>query len=233
MSNLERSPERDAAIEAMLPLVPLHGWTVATLQMAAGPDADLLFPDGAAELVEAYCDLGDRWMEADVGGGGPLRSAPAGPGADADRHAACGGTPRTRSAVRRGLAVLAVPGRGMQAARVHRAHRGRHLARGGRYLGRFQPVHQARDPGGGVWRDAAVLAAGRQHGRCGETLAFLDRRLAGIGRFGRARKKDGGDVRALPRPLESSHAVCPDRNGDGSVRRCLLGGTRGAGLIVA
>ena len=59
----ERSPERDAAILAMLPNIEFDGWTIATLQASAGPDADLLFPGGVPDLIEAYCDLGDRWME--------------------------------------------------------------------------------------------------------------------------------------------------------------------------
>jgi ubiquinone biosynthesis protein COQ9 len=58
----ERSPQRDAAIEAVLPLVPLLGWTRDAIRQAAGPDADLLFPGGGAEMVEAYIDLADRRM---------------------------------------------------------------------------------------------------------------------------------------------------------------------------
>jgi ubiquinone biosynthesis protein COQ9 len=54
----ERSPARDAAIEAMLPLVPTLGWS----RQAAGPDAALLFPGGPAAMVEAYIDLADRRM---------------------------------------------------------------------------------------------------------------------------------------------------------------------------
>ena len=34
MSLPERSPERDAAILAMLPLVAEHGWSLATLRRA-------------------------------------------------------------------------------------------------------------------------------------------------------------------------------------------------------
>jgi len=60
----ERSPERDAAIEAMLPQVGQTGWTVPTLLAAAGPDADLLFPGGSLDMIEAYSDWADRQMEA-------------------------------------------------------------------------------------------------------------------------------------------------------------------------
>ncbi len=61
----ERLPERDAAIDAVLPVVPRLGWTVAALLEAAGPDADLLFADGA-DMVECWADLADRRMEAEA-----------------------------------------------------------------------------------------------------------------------------------------------------------------------
>ena len=63
---IERSPERDAALDALLPLVPERGWTVAALREAAGEDADLLFPGVAVEMAEAWSDLADRRMEEQV-----------------------------------------------------------------------------------------------------------------------------------------------------------------------
>lgn len=69
----EHSPERDAALEAMLPNVPFDGWTYRALRtglasIGASPDdAELLFPGGAAEMIEAYCDWADRRMEAAAG----------------------------------------------------------------------------------------------------------------------------------------------------------------------
>ena len=42
---------------------PFPGWHLAGLIAAAGPDADLLFPGGQLDLIEAYCDLADRRME--------------------------------------------------------------------------------------------------------------------------------------------------------------------------
>jgi ubiquinone biosynthesis protein COQ9 len=66
----ERLPERDAAIQAMLPSVAFDGWTLRSLRAgltAAGqsPDeADLLFPLGTVDMIETFCDLADRRMEA-------------------------------------------------------------------------------------------------------------------------------------------------------------------------
>ena len=58
----ERSAERDAALDLVLPHVADLGWTRSALRRAAGPDADLLFPGEAADMVEAYVDLMDRRM---------------------------------------------------------------------------------------------------------------------------------------------------------------------------
>jgi ubiquinone biosynthesis protein COQ9 len=99
---------RDDAILAMLPAVPDLGWSAASLRQTAGPDADLLFPGGAAEMVEAYVGLANRRM---VEGAAPVlptqrlsqrvRTLIATRLAQAERE---------KEAVRRALAVLALPG---------------------------------------------------------------------------------------------------------------------------
>lgn len=66
MTPPERSPERDAAIVAMLPHVDATGWTMRTLLQAAGPDADLLFPGGATDMIETFIDWADRQMEQEA-----------------------------------------------------------------------------------------------------------------------------------------------------------------------
>jgi len=58
----ERSPERDAAIDLLVPHVAALGWTTNALREAAGEGAPMLFPGGAPDLVEAYIDLMDRRM---------------------------------------------------------------------------------------------------------------------------------------------------------------------------
>ncbi|HUB47534.1 MAG TPA: COQ9 family protein [Acetobacteraceae bacterium] len=64
----ERSPDRDAALEAMLPNVPFDGWTYRSLRSGlrsintAEEDAELLFPGGAPDMIEAFCDWADRRM---------------------------------------------------------------------------------------------------------------------------------------------------------------------------
>jgi len=69
----ERSAERDAALQAMLAHVPFDGWTTRALRMGLAQigeppdDALLLFPGGAPDMIEAFCDWADRRMEAAAG----------------------------------------------------------------------------------------------------------------------------------------------------------------------
>ena len=90
----ERSAERDAAIAAMLAHVPFDGWTRIALRRGLAAiggdprDAALLFPGGAADMIEAFCDLADRRMAAGIDGAGLCRSAHHRARARGDRAAA-------------------------------------------------------------------------------------------------------------------------------------------------
>jgi ubiquinone biosynthesis protein COQ9 len=189
----ERSSERDAALGAMLPHVPSLGWTRAALRrglrdLGADPaDAEILFPGGPADLVEAWVDLQDRRMEAAVAAADTsglrlpqrvrlaieLRLAAARP------H---------REAVRRAVAVLALPGRGRVAART--------LAR------TIDAIwHAAGDQSADFawYTKRAVLGAISSatllywlHDESDDdeaTLAFLDRRLADHARFHKLQRR--------------------------------------------
>jgi ubiquinone biosynthesis protein COQ9 len=117
----ERLPERDAAIDAMLPNVPFDGWTRRALRAglaSAGmpeEEATILFPGGAADMIEVFCDLADRRM--------------------AEAAASLSETSLTsrvralialrlkqnrphKEAIRRALAVLALPGNARAAAAI-------------------------------------------------------------------------------------------------------------------
>ena len=194
MSAPERSPERDAAIEAMLPWVSADGWTVECLTRAAGPDADLLFPGGPADMVEVFCDLADRRMEQDAAALdlGAMRVPDRVRAVLAARFAR---QAPFKDAVRRGLGVLAMPARGALAARC--------TAR------TVDSVwHAALDRSADFsWYTKRAILAGvygatllywlRDDSEDGAaTLAFLDRRLAGVGRIGQLRRTLG---RLVPR----------------------------------
>ena len=64
----ERSPERDDALEALLPNVPFDGWTYRALRVGlvsrgvAPEEAKLLFAGGAPDMIEAFSDWADRRM---------------------------------------------------------------------------------------------------------------------------------------------------------------------------
>lgn len=181
----ERSPDRDAALLALLPLVPTLGWSVSALRQAAGPDADLLFPGGAVDMVEAHSDLADRRMEAvaDQPGFRDLRLS-------ARVRALIAARLRDnrvdKDAIRRGLALLALPGRAVLAARV---------------LGRTVDSiwHAADDQSADFswYTKRAILTAVysatllfwlRDPSEDDvDTLSFLDRRLAGVARIGKGR----------------------------------------------
>ncbi len=181
----ERSAERDAAIMALLPNVVFDGWTVAALQNAAGPDADLLFPGGVTDMVEAYCDLGDRWMEQGAADMSDMR-LPARVRAlialrlEQNRP--------YKEAVRRALAVLAIPGNTAVALRC--------TARTVDTI-----WHAAGDPStdfswytkrailAGVYGSTLLYWLSDSSEDNARTLGFLDRRLQGVGRIGGLRRR--------------------------------------------
>lgn len=199
----ERSPERDAALLAMLAHVKRLGWTTAALRhglrdAGADPDdAELLFPGGTTALVEAWIDLEDRQMAAamaarDLTG---LRLPERVRLAVALRLEAA--RPH-RAAVRRALAVLALPG---------------HAGLAARSLGRTVDAiwHAAGDRSAdfawytkrfilGAIYAATLLFWLRDHsGDDAATLAFLDRRLADHARFHKAQRRCGERLsRCLP-----------------------------------
>ncbi len=182
----ERHPDRDAALDAVLPLVPRLGWTEAALHEAAGPNADLLFPGGAADMVEAWADLADRRMEQEAAAR-DLASLRVSERIRSIVALRLEQVRPDRAALRRALGVLARPGQALLAARVT-----------------ARTVDTMWYAAGDTATDAswyskrAILAAiygatllfFLQDDTEGlDTLAFLDRRLAGVGRMARLRRR--------------------------------------------
>jgi ubiquinone biosynthesis protein COQ9 len=188
----ERSAERDAAIAAVLPHVPELGWTHAAVRAALrdlgrpAEDAELLFPGGQDDLVEAYADWADRRMEAaaagetaELGLSKRVRALIALRLAQARDH---------KEAVRRAVAVLALP---------------RNAALASRALARTVDAiwHAAGDRSAdfswyskrailaGVYVSTLLFWLGDDSEEEQATLAFLDRRLADVARIGRLRRR--------------------------------------------
>ena len=183
---LDRDPARDAAIRAMLPLVPAMGWSVRALREAAGADADLLFPGGPSEMVEAHSDLADRMMEE---AGRLLEETRVSRRVRALILLRLEQAEPDREAIRRGLALLSLPGR--------RAVALRSLARTVDTI-----WHAAGDASADMsWYSKRALLAGvysstllywLRQGGGPATEAFLDRRLASIARLARLRQRFAG-----------------------------------------
>lgn len=181
----ERHPDRDAALDLVLPVVPRLGWTEAALHEAAGPDADLLFPGGAADMIEAWADLADRRMEQEA----------------AARDLAGLRIPERiraivalrleqvrpdRAALRRALGILARPSHSRLAARITaRTVDTMWFAAGD--TSADASWYSKRAILAGVY--AATLLYFLQDETDGlDTLGFLDRRLANVGRITKLRR---------------------------------------------
>ena len=197
----ERSPERDNAIAAMLPHVPFDGWTLralrrglADIDVPAG-EAELLFPGGTTDMIEAFCDWADRRMEAEaatldltasrlherVRAVIALRLAQNSP---------------YKEAVRRAIALLALPSHTRLAATCT-----------ARTIDAIWYAAGDRSADFSWYTKRAILGAVysvtllywlRDNGDDDTTtLAFLDRRLAGVGRIGALRRRVGHTVERL------------------------------------
>lgn len=187
MTHPERSPERDAALDALLAVIPFSGWNLPAMTAAAGPDADLSFPGGALDMIEAHSDLADRRMEA---------------GAAALDLAALRVPQRVRAvlelrfaqnrphkeAVRRALGVLSRPGNAGLAARITARTVDAAWHAAGDASADFS-WYTKRAILAGVYGATLLYWLRDESFDDADTLAFLDRRLAGVGRIGRIRRR--------------------------------------------
>jgi ubiquinone biosynthesis protein COQ9 len=179
----DRTSARDAAINALLPHVPLEGWSVKALVKAAGAGADLLFPGGPAEMVAAYIDMADRTMAAAACLEGQKLSRRVRTLILARLEAA----EPDKAAIRRGFAVLAQPGNAGVAARCTARTVDAIWAAAGDMSADFS-WYTKRGILAGVYASTLLywLADGRSRE---EVEAFLDRRLSGVARLGKLRAR--------------------------------------------
>jgi ubiquinone biosynthesis protein COQ9 len=192
MNAPERSPERDAALIALLPRVPSQGWTMAALRVALEDigadrlDAELLFPGGTPDLLEAFSDLSDRWMEADAATAmtdeklsGRVRAVIALRLARLRPH---------REAVRRAIAQLALPGRARLAALCTARTVDAIWHAAGDRSADFS-WYTKRAILTGVYGTTLLAWLRDDSDDDAATLAFLDRRLAGVAGIGKLRRR--------------------------------------------
>jgi ubiquinone biosynthesis protein COQ9 len=192
MTPPERSAERDAAIAAMLPNVPFDGWTLSALRRgladsgASPDDAGQLFPGGASDMIETFCDWADRRMEEAAATLDPeLRLHQRVRAVIALRLVQ---NRPYKEAIRRALALLALPGYARVAA-----------ACTARTIDAIWHAAGDRSADFSWYTKRAILAAVYAATLLywlrdtseddAATLAFLDRRLAEVGRIGSVRRR--------------------------------------------
>ncbi len=188
--------EQAALIEALLVHVPFDGWTRRALRHAladrgADPhDAAGLFPRGATEMVAAYAAWADRRMAedtaaADLAGLGLTRRVRAVIALRLARNRPY------KEAVRRALAVLALPANAPAALRITGATVDAIWHAAGDRSADFS-WYTKRAILAAVWTATLLYWLRDSSAEDEATLAFLDRRLAGIGRIGKLRGKLAG-----------------------------------------
>jgi ubiquinone biosynthesis protein COQ9 len=198
----ERLPERDAAILGMLPHVPFDGWSKRALRAGVhdagmpADEADLLFPLGSVDMIETFCDLADRRMEQAAGSLTETRLSARVRAVIALRLEQ---NRPYKEAARRALAVLALPQNAPAAA-----------ACTARTVDTIWYAAGDRSADFSWYTKRAILAAvytatvlywlrdGSEDDAA--TLAFLDRRLATVGRIGRLRGRVDALLARVPRP---------------------------------
>ncbi|WBV42248.1 COQ9 family protein [Pseudoroseomonas cervicalis] len=186
---LERSAERDAALRAMLPEVPRLGWSTAALRAglsAAGeaPDAAAwLFPRGPAGMVEAWCDLADRDM-AEAAAGMALEEQRIPARIRALVALRLRQQRPHKEAVRRAMALLALPWNAAAAARAT-ARTTDAIWQAAGDTSHDLSFYTRRATLAGVYGTTLAFWLHDADPDDAATLAFLDRRLADVARLQR------------------------------------------------
>ena len=189
----ERSAERDAALDAVLAQVPQLGWTMAALRAgleASGGDpldAELLFPGGVPDMIEAFIDLIDRRVaEAAARTDLTVLRIPARVRAvillRLEQHS------EHREAIRRAAAVLANPCHARLAARCAARTADAIWYAAGDRTSDFS-WYTKRATVAAVYGATLLFWLRDMDGDDTATRAFLDRRLAGVARVHKFRKR--------------------------------------------
>jgi ubiquinone biosynthesis protein COQ9 len=189
----ERSSERDAAIAAMLPHAPFDGWTYRALRRGLADigvpadEAELLFPGGACDMLEAFFDWADRRMadaaaELDMS----MQRLP-----QRVRRVIALRLAQNRQhkeAIRRALALLALPSH-VRIAAVATARTIDAIWRAAGDRSADFSWYTKRAILTAVYATTVLYWLRDTSDDDAATLEFLDRRLAGVGRFGAVRRR--------------------------------------------
>ncbi len=181
--------ETAKVLDALVPNVPFDGWTRTALSAAlaaagrAPEEAGLVFSGGAGEMIEAYFALADqRMIEAAQGlEGGLTARVRATLALRLEQNAG------DKEAIRRALSWLALPGQAPRLARIIAATADAVWYAVGDQSADFS-WYTKRASLGAVYLATLLFWLSDVSPEHERTLAFLDRRLAGIGRVTKLRK---------------------------------------------
>ena len=188
---LQHSPQGDELLRRFLadPRAGATPWTPALLRACLGADADLVFPDGMAQVAEACFDLMDRDMVASAGA---FRSRKISRRVRAAIMFRLENAAPHRAAIRQALAVLMVPGHARILARtLARSVNAIWEAAADTSTGFTFMTKRATLTGVYVSTLLFWLARG---GNPASVEEFLDRRLADVGRITRLRNRLTGRI---------------------------------------
>jgi ubiquinone biosynthesis protein COQ9 len=185
--------DQEETIDALLPQVAFDGWTAASLRQALvsigrdPADAPLLFPNGTAEMIEAWCSLADARMAAAAAAmdltalrvPGRVRAIIA-LRLEQNRDA--------REAVRRALAWLSLPANARLSGRSLAATVDAIWHAAGDTAADFS-WYTKRGTLAAVYGATLLYWLRDTSEDDAETLAFLDRRLGNVGQIGKLRRQ--------------------------------------------
>ncbi len=193
---MQIDPAMAQVLEALTMQVPFDGWTSTALRRALlslgqpPEDAPLLFPGGAGEMVEAFYAWGDAQMAQGAASLQIPRLSARVRAILALRFAQNRGH---KEAVRRGLAVLSLPRNTRRAARCTAATVDTIWAAAGDTSSDFS-WYSKRAILAGVYGASLLFWLADSSEDDAATLAFMDRRLAGVARLGKIRKSILGNI---------------------------------------
>jgi ubiquinone biosynthesis protein COQ9 len=193
-----------AVLDALLPQIPFDGWTETALRNALKSigqppeDAKLIFPGGPGDMIEAFCALSDARMEQ-AARAADLTAARVPARVKAILAIRFEQNRGDKEAIRRALSWLALPNHTRRAARITAATVDAVWHAAGDSSADFS-WYTKRGILAAVYSATLLFWLADNSAEDEATIRFLDRRLAGVARIGKFRKRvEDGLKRIRPR----------------------------------
>ena len=193
-----------AVIDALIPQIPFDGWTERSLRQAlasigqAPEDARLIFPGGAGEMIEAFFTLANTRM-AEAAAAADLAACRVPARVRAILSIWLEQNRGNREAVRRAFALLSLPQHARRAARITAAMVDTIWHAAGDTSADFS-WYTKRGILAAVVASTVLYWLSDTSEEDENTLRFIDRRLEGVSKVGKLRKRVEGRIKGvLPR----------------------------------